>query len=208
MLEKYSYINIYNSNSAISEKVETLFVTNKQQKRYEHVLLVAKQIDIIAIQYGLDREKCRISAMLHDIGTLINRDDMLSYAKNNLCKLCVAEISHPFLLHQRFSEIVAQEDFGVTDSDILEAIAFHTSLCENASQYQMALFVADKLSWSQDEYPPFYKQMLNALSYSLEDSCYEYIKYMESNGEMPSIHSDWAKAVSWIKNILQHNEKI
>lgn len=200
MLEKYTYINLSKPNSDISKKVETLFLSNNQQKRYEHICSVVKRIDRIAIHYGLDREKCRLSALLHDISTLIKWEDMLSYATDSNWKLCDAEISHPFLLHQRISEVVAREDFGITDCDILEAIAFHTSLCENASQNQMALFIADKLDWSVGGYPPYYEQMLEALKISLEAACYEYVKYMESNGKMSNIHSDWAKAVNWLKS--------
>lgn len=197
MLEKYSYINQSSSDSDIDKRIEALFLSNNQQKRYEHTCSVAKRIDIIAIQYGLDREKCRLSAMLHDISTLIKWEDMLPYAKENDWKLCEAEILHPFLLHQRISEVVAREDFGITDCDILDAIAFHTSLCENASLYQMALFIADKLDWSVGGYPPYYKQMLEALNTSLEASCYEYARYME--GKMESIHNEWEKAVYWLK---------
>ena len=85
----------------------------------------------------------------------------------------------------------------------IKAIAFHTSLCENASQYQMALFIADKLDWSIGGYPPYYEQMIKALNISLEATCYEYIKYVEGDGKMASIHSDWAKAVRWIKSIFK-----
>lgn len=201
MLEKFSYIKLSFVDSNIEEKMKELFIKNEQQKRYEHVCSVVKQIDIIASQYGLVKEKCCIAALLHDISTLINPEDMLSYA----------EISHPFLLHQRISEVVAREDFGITDSEILEAIGFHTSLCENASQYQMALFVADKLAWSYGGYPPYYEQMSKALNILLEAACYEYIKYMENEGRMYSVHVDWAKAVRWIKvlfNIGRSNQCI
>lgn len=199
MLEKYSYINLVRSEGDIASQIEKLFLSNNQRKRYEHICSVVKRIDIIAMQYGLDREKCRISAMLHDISTLIKWEDMLPYAMDNEWTLCDAEISQPFLLHQRISEVVAREDFGITDSEALKAIAFHTSLCENASQYQMALFIADKLDWSVGGYPPYYEQMMETLNISLEAACFEYIKYQESDGKMSVIHSDWAKAVSWIK---------
>ena len=202
MLEKYSYINFVRSDSDIASQIEKLFLSNNQRKRYEHICSVVKRIDIIAMQYGLDREKCRISALLHDISTLIKWEDMLPYATDNGWKLCDAEISHPFLLHQRISGVIAHEDFGITDSDVLEAIAFHTSLCENASQYQMALFIADKLDWSVGGYPPYYEQIMEALNFSLEAACFEYIKYQELDGKMSAIHSDWAKAVNWIKKIL------
>ena len=84
----------------------------------------------------------------------------------------------------------------------IKAIAFHTSLCEKASQYQMALFIADKLDWSVGGYPPYYEQMMKALNISLEAACFEYIKYQECDGKMSVIHSDWTKAVNWIKRIL------
>ena len=108
MLEKYSYINFVRSDSDIASQIEKLFLSNNQRKRYEHICSVVKRIDIIAMQYGLDREKCRISALLHDISTLIKWEDMLPYATDNGWKLCDAEISHPFLLHQRISGVIAQ----------------------------------------------------------------------------------------------------
>ena len=36
---------------------------------------------------------------------------------------------------------------------------------------------------------------------SLEAAYYEYVKYTEGDGKMASIHSDWAKAVRWLKSI-------
>lgn len=201
MLKKYNYIKIPNDDFDTTKKVEKLFIENGQQKRYNHVCSVVKQIDIIASQYNLDNKICFVAALLHDISTLITPDDMLDFAKENQWELCDAEVSHPFLLHQRISKVVAQEDFGITDKQILDAIAFHTSLCENATQYQMALFIADKLAWSHGGYPPYYEQMSAALNISLEASCYEYIKYMETDGKMFSVHTDWEKAVKWIKGV-------
>lgn len=190
MLNTYIYINHSCYESDIVQRIKSLFLLNNQQKRYEHICSVVNRIDTIAIQYGIDREKCHLSAMLHDISTLIKWEDMLSYAKDNAWDLCDAEISHPFLLHQKISEVIAREDFCITDYDVLKAIAFHTFLCENASQYQMALFIADKLDWSIGGYPPYYEQMSEALKISLEVACYEYVKYTESDGKMASIHAD------------------
>lgn len=202
MLEKYCYINNTYCYGDIGKKVQTLFLSNNQPKRYVHVSSVVKRIDMIAIQYGLNRDKCYASAMLHDISTLIKWEDMLHYARENNWILCDAEVSAPFLLHQRISEVIVREDFNIIDDDILKAIAYHTSLCENASQYQMALFIADKLENSINEHPPYYKQMLEALNISLEAACYEYVKYMECDRKMSNIHSDWEKAVDWLKKVV------
>lgn len=206
MLEKYTYIKQSYFDSDIEKTVKSLFLSNDQIKRYEHICSVAKRIDSIAIQYGLDREKCRISALLHDISTLIKWEDMLPFAKENDWKLCDAEISHSFLLHQRISEVIAREDFGITDHDVLEAIAYHTSLCESASQYQMALFIADKLDWSIGGQPPYYEKVSAALKISLETACYVYVKYTESVEKMPSIHDEWAKAINWLRSMNVEGE--
>ena len=202
MLENYDYINLPYVGGNIEERIKLLFLSNNQQKRYEHILSVTERIDKIAIQYGLDREKCRIAALLHDISTLIKWEDMILYAKDNNWSLCKAEITSPFLLHQRISEVVVREDFGITDGDVLGAIAFHTSLCEHASKYQMALFVADKMECSLGGQPPYYESMMEALDISMEKACYEYVRYMQNEGNMKSVHDDFAKAMNWLENIV------
>ena len=202
MLEKFCYINFLQSDNDIGNQIETLFLSNNQQKRYEHINYVTKRIDAIAVQYGLDREKCRISALLHDVSTLLKWEDMLLYATDNNWELCSAEMSHPFLLHQRISEVIAREDFDIIDEDVLNAIAFHTTLRENSTKYEMVLFVADKLEWSPGGEPPYYKQMMEGLNVSLEAACYEYVKYSVESGNMASIHSDYAKAIKWLKEVM------
>ena len=55
MLENYDYINLPYVGGNIEERIKLLFLSNNQQKRYEHILSVTERIDKIAIQYGLDR---------------------------------------------------------------------------------------------------------------------------------------------------------
>lgn len=202
MLDKICYINYSKTENELGNRIETLFLSNNQQKRYEHISAVTKRIDTIAVQYGLDREKCRNSALLHDVSTLIKWEEMLLYATDNNWELCNAEMSHPFLLHQRISEVIAREDFDINDKDVLNAIAFHTTLRENPTKYEMALFVADKLEWSPGGEPPYYRQMMDALNVSLEAACYAYVKYNEETGNMTSIHSEYAKTIVWLKEIM------
>ena len=72
---------------------------------------------------------------------------MLRYAKDYNMFLDLSEEKYPFLLYQRFSATVAMEVFKVNDERILSAITHHTTLKANHSQYEMILFLADKLSW-------------------------------------------------------------
>lgn len=78
---------------------------------------------------------------------------------------------------ERFDYIKSSEEYHNL-RDYVEKLfnmngARHTSLCENATPYQMTLFIADKLAWSYVGYPPYYEQMSNALKFSLEEACHE-----------------------------------
>jgi HD superfamily phosphohydrolase YqeK len=94
--------------------------------------------------------------------------DMLAYAMEKGWHIDEAENKYPFLLHQRISKTIAEQDFGVTDEQILSAVECHTTLKTNPSAYDMALFIADKLAWDQEGEAPFY----SAVNDALNQTCY------------------------------------
>ena len=57
---------------------------------------------------------------------------------------------------------------NITDKIILSAIKYHTILTKNASKYDMALFVVDKLAWDQEGEPLYYEIVKGELDKSLE----------------------------------------
>ncbi len=57
-----------------------------------------------------------------------------------------AELKYPFILHQKISRLLANTFFNVEDERILSSIECHSTLKANPTSYDMALFVADKLS--------------------------------------------------------------
>lgn len=103
--------------------------------------------------------------MLHDIVAVMKPEDMLGYARAINWYICEAEERYPFLLHQRLSAVLAIELFGVDDDEITGPIRCHTTLRANASDYETALFVADKLAWDQDGEPPFYNNVKKRLKF-------------------------------------------
>ena len=51
---------------------------------------------LISKSYGLDRDKCVIAGLLHDISVVVKPEDMLKYANENNFNICEAEIKYPF----------------------------------------------------------------------------------------------------------------
>ena len=191
----------------IKSDVRSLLYISDKAKTFDHSQQVAKMNAKIAKQYGLDQDICEISGYLHDISAVISPSHMMEYAIQNNWEIDEAEHKYPMLLHQRISQVIAKEDFGVTDPRILSAVGHHTTLKANPSAYDMALFVADKLAWDQDGTPPFYTNVSNALEQSLELASLVYMRYMMENNMILHPHRWWKDGLAWFeKNMVMKND--
>ena len=179
MLSLFSYISVPASTSNVKADVQSLLCLYSKTKRtFDHAKEVAEMNVKIAEQYNLDINVCELSGYLHDISAVIYPNDMLAYAKKNGWDIDEAEKKYPFLIHQRISRIIAQEDFNIKDERILSAIEHHSTLKSSPSVYDMALFIADKLAWDQEGEAPFYSVVNNALKESLEAASLAYMDYI------------------------------
>ncbi len=154
------------------------------------------------MQYHLDTQICTSSGLLHDISAVVKPNDMLLYAQNNAMWIDEAEYNHPFLLHQRISKIIAEDIFGITDARILSAIECHSTLKANANEYDMALFIADKLSWDQEGAPPFQEELSTALEHSLEKACYTYMRYIVDHNLILQPHTWFVEGLRYLESVL------
>ena len=193
ILRKFDYIVIPEIQGNIEEDVRSLLVANGRPKTLKHILDVADMNARIADMHGLDRRKCIQAALMHDISAVIRADDMLSHAREMGMTLCEAEEKFPFLLHQRMSAIVAREHFDISDEKILSPVACHTTLNAAPDEYDMALFIADKLAWDQEGTPPFYDEVYSLL-HDLPAACLAYMNYMQDSGKLLCPHTNWKLA--------------
>lgn len=176
--------------------VEALLIDKKII--WEHSLHVAHEIKGISRRYALDEEICRISALCHDLGGILAPAEMVEKANALNMPLDPAELQHPFLLHQRFSEAICREKLHILDARILEAVGCHTTLKANPTPYDMALYIADKLAWDQSGSPPYEKMTRKALAISLEAACLAHIDYALCNGMILTPHRWLLEARSWL----------
>jgi len=198
-LADFPYVNLTEITGDIAADVKKLLTANDKEETYIHSRAVAETNVKIAEMYQLDSDLCRLSGYLHDISAVVNADDMLQYIKENDMFLDEAEGKYPFLIHQRISKMIARDWFKITNGAALSAMGCHTTLREYASAYDMALFVADKLSWDQNGRPPFYDIVRDALQLSLEKASEAYIDYVIENGMILCPHSWLTQARRWLK---------
>lgn len=178
IIDQYSYIITPQRTDNIIYDLSEFLIVNNKMNTYKHVKEVAECSKVIAGNYGLDVNTLELASYAHDIAAIMNSSDMLEYAINENLFLDEAERKYPFLLHQRFGKMIVEDIFNIHDTKVLSSIECHTTLKSNASTYDMALFIADKLAWDQEGVPPYYEEVEKALDVSLEKASLTYIDYI------------------------------
>ena len=163
------------------DSIRDIYRSSHKEKTLTHVEAVAETAAWLAGIHGLDIQKVRLAALLHDISAVMTPQDMYETAKARDMQIDLAEEKYPFLLHQRISRIIAEERLGIEDCEILDAIECHTTLKKNSGPYDKAVFIADKISWDQGGTPPYADELRKLAERSLTEACLYYIQYQFDN---------------------------
>ena len=175
-------------NNDVIDLIKNKYLNNNKADVLNHVEDVASIAVELAKAYNLDVDKIKLAALLHDISGIMTPQEMYDFAIMHGLEIDPAEEKYHALLHQRVSRIIAQEDFDITDSDILNSIECHTTLKKNASVYDKVIFIADKISWDQKGVPSCGDLLKSATIEALDEACYLYIKYQFDNNLLVMPH--------------------
>ena len=116
------------------------------EKRYRHVKNVAAAARKLALHYGADADKAELAAWLHDIVKECSRGELLQLLQRDAI-MAGATAKRPLpVWHGPCAAIYAKHELGVTDPEILSAIACHTTGKVDMSQLDKVMFLADIIS--------------------------------------------------------------
>ncbi len=110
-------------------------------KRRLHTLGVILTAKELAKKLGIDQNKVEIAALLHDVAKY---KDYKNYPNFILPNNCPSEVAHQFL-----GEYIAKEELGITDTEILNAIKYHTTGRANMSTLEKVIYIADLIEPSR-----------------------------------------------------------
>lgn len=187
-------------NCKMIESIKNKYLCNHKENTLKHVENVAETAVELAKVYNLNVEKVELAALLHDISAIMSPNAMYELAKIRGLEIDAAEEKYHFLLHQRISRVIAQEEYSINDIEILDAIECHTTLKKNASMYDKIIFIADKISWDQEGVPPYYDLIQSKVMDSLDEACYAFIKYQFDNNLLLMPHQWLIEAFGELKN--------
>ena len=117
------------------------------EKRYNHVLSVARLACEIADANGLLTDEHNygryfVAGYLHDIAKSMSREEQLEMINYNYPDNKEMPI---FSYHQFVGAIIAEQQFGINDQEILDAIRFHATGRADMSPMERIVYAADKL---------------------------------------------------------------
>ncbi len=121
-------------------------------RRFNHVENVAKNAAALARRFEVDVEKARLAAWLHDITKEKSRHQLLQLMEQDDI-IAQSTKGRPFAVwHGPCGAIYAKDTLGVTDPEVLNAIACHVTGKADMSTLDKILYVADSTSPERD-YP-------------------------------------------------------
>ena len=116
---------------------------NVSGRRFQHITGVRYTAACMAMRYGENVNHAEACGLLHDYVKDFSDTKMLNQCRKHSLSIRPVEERNPYLLHGLLAAHLAEEEFGVTDHDLLNAIIYHTTGRPKMSQMEKILFVAD-----------------------------------------------------------------
>lgn len=111
--------------------------------RYEHSLSVSFTCICLAMRYGYPLDKAELAGLLHDCAKCYDDKEILKYCEKHNIPVSEMERKVPAVLHAKYGAWLAKKNYGIEDSEILNAIACHTTGKPNMQMLDKILYVAD-----------------------------------------------------------------
>ncbi|MCD7960203.1 MAG: bis(5'-nucleosyl)-tetraphosphatase (symmetrical) YqeK [Ruminococcus sp.] len=117
------------------------------QKRYVHSRNVAEASERLAKRYGgVSVEKAFFAGLVHDISKEDPKETQYELVCRSKMQVCEEERQAFKVWHGIAGAVRLEEQFGVTDLDILRAVRFHTVGRAGMSQLEKIVYLADMIS--------------------------------------------------------------
>lgn len=150
---------------------------NVPEKRLNHILRVEETAVELAEHHNLDWERAAQAGLLHDLAKYFKPKRLLELAKSDGLELDPMDEINPHLLHADVGAIVARDQFGVCDAEVLAAVRNHTLGRAGMSLLSCVVFLADSIEPGRGDTTELnelrklsYKNLHRAVLQTCEDS--------------------------------------
>ena len=158
----------------------------------------------LARLHGADSEKAAFAGRYHDLAKNFDEETMDAYIR----KYGLPEylIGNNALAHSKVGAAILENEFGVTDKEILDSVRYHTTARKDMTLLDEVIFVADVVEDNRTYSDLEYYQ---DLAYrDLERACLEILEYtigsLTAKGRV--IDKDTIEARDWVLQKIKETE--
>lgn len=137
--------NAATSSEPLRQQVLAWLKVNVPSTRFNHILRVEQMSIELAQTHKVDVDKAAQAGLMHDLAKYFKPKRLLSLAIAEGLTLDPIDHLNPHLLHADVGAIVARDQFGVEDEDVLDAIRNHTLGNPGMSLLSCVVYLADGL---------------------------------------------------------------
>lgn len=113
------------------------------EKRYAHTIRVVETSERLGKQYGEEnKEDIKLAAMLHDYAKCFTVETLKKNIKKYNLPTTLLNYHHE-LWHGPVAAAIMEQDYGIKNKDILNAVYFHTTGRAGMTTLEYIIFVAD-----------------------------------------------------------------
>ncbi|MDE6149187.1 MAG: bis(5'-nucleosyl)-tetraphosphatase (symmetrical) YqeK [Ruminococcus sp.] len=153
---------------------------NLSKKRYNHSVNVANAAVKLAERYETDKDKAYVAGLVHDTAKELAIDEQLDLVMKSQLNVSEVEKKSTPLFHAIAGAELIQSLFDIHDTDVINAVRYHTVACKDMPKLAQIIYLADLIS-DDREYKDVKKMrkyceqslekgMLEALKFSISDS--------------------------------------
>lgn len=163
--------------------------------RYEHTIAVAETAKNMAETYGINPNTAYLAGLIHDCAKHYTNDELVKICMENHIPVSDYEKKAPYLLHSKVGAYIAEKKYQIEDSDILNAVIWHTTGKPDMTTLEQIVFCADYIEPGRDKQPnlSYLREIshrdLNLLTYHiLKDT----LNYLRSRKQIIDINTEKA----------------
>ncbi|SFB67357.1 bis(5'-nucleosyl)-tetraphosphatase (symmetrical) YqeK [Butyrivibrio sp. YAB3001] len=127
----------------ISQKLRKELQKELKPDRFDHTLGVAYTAASMAFVHGADVQKALIAGMLHDCAKCMTHEEHVKICEKNKIDMTDVERRNHSLLHAKVGVYIARTKYDIYDTEILDAIRWHTTGREDMSLLEKIVYIAD-----------------------------------------------------------------
>lgn len=143
--------------------------------RYEHSLSVSYTCMSLAMRYGGSLDQAELAGLLHDCAKRYDDASIIRRCQKHQVMITEAELKAPAVLHAKYGAWMAEHKFGISDTELLSAIACHTTGKPYMGLVDQILYVADYIEPRRDEADNL--EAMRRLAYvDLDEACYQILQ--------------------------------